>query len=80
MNAKRLPERADFKLRPHELIELDHLRPGAGIECKQGILWLTCDGDLQDHVLEPGQRFIPTKDGRIVIEAMRESSFTMSKN
>lgn len=80
MNAKRLPDRADFALRPHEVIEFDHLRPGAGFECRQGILWLTCDGDLHDHVLEPGQRFIPSRRGRIVIEAMRESLFTMSNN
>lgn len=80
MNARRLSQPTVFSLRAHEVLELDHVPAGAGIECKEGLLWLTCDNDINDYVIEPGQQVALQPHKRIVIEAMRPARFTMSRN
>jgi hypothetical protein len=60
-------------LQPHELVELNDSHRGLAIECKQGVVWVTRTGDHQDTILTPGETYQPEKNGKIIIEAMREA-------
>jgi hypothetical protein len=46
---------------------------GLAIECSEGTLWVTQEGDHQDHVLEAGQRFVVARRGSVVVEALSDS-------
>lgn len=44
--------------------------PGSQIVCLQGILWLTQADDPHDYILHPGQRFLATCQGKVVVQAL----------
>ncbi|MES2510592.1 MAG: DUF2917 domain-containing protein [Pseudomonadota bacterium] len=48
------------------------IKQGAGmkLECLEGSVWVTLDGDLRDVILEPGQAFTVDRDQRILIQAL----------
>ena len=46
---------------------------GVGIECRQGCVWITLDGDTRDFVLEPGQRFQHDGHRHAVVSAFEAS-------
>ena len=43
------------------------------IQCKNGVVWVTCAGEQKDHILHAGKRYVPRTKGAIVIEAIGES-------
>ena len=47
------------------------------IELVSGSVWITQDGDTEDYVLGPGQRFRMQRPGATVLNAMRESSIQL---
>ena len=47
---------------------------GGSIECTQGCVWLTHDGDCRDILLEAGQSHLADRDSRLVIYAMGSAS------
>ena len=51
---------------------------GLQIDCEQGTVWVTLDGDLRDYVLEPGDHFHNTEHRRAVIYAMQPSSLRIT--
>lgn len=53
----------------HQVARL-HLRPGDVVVVRQGRLWLTCQGDARDHVLQAGTCFVATRPEGVVIEAL----------
>lgn len=67
-------------LKPHELGVYDSSLYAAQTEivCETGILWVTRSGDLEDHVLMPGERLLVNHGGKVVIEAMRESQMRIT--
>jgi hypothetical protein len=46
------------------------LRAGAVLQVMQGQLWLTRAGDLQDHVLGPGQRWVAAGSEQVLLSAL----------
>ena len=46
---------------------------GGRIECTDGTVWLTHDGDCRDVVLEAGQSHMADRDSRLVIYALSSS-------
>jgi Protein of unknown function (DUF2917). len=50
------------------------------IECKNGVIWVTCAGEYQDHILGAGKRFVPTTKGSVVIEAIDEACVDIEEN
>ncbi|HEY9847233.1 MAG TPA: DUF2917 domain-containing protein [Candidatus Caenarcaniphilales bacterium] len=44
--------------------------PGSQIVCMQGVLWLTQSGDPHDYILHPGERFLATCQGKVVVQAL----------
>lgn len=47
---------------------------GGRIECTEGTVWLTHDGDCRDVVLEAGQSHMVDRDSRLVIYALSTSA------
>jgi len=73
MNLTSSAPRVELLLPSHEVLNLDNRQHRMAIECKNGIIWVTCAGEYQDHILRPGRRFVPKKKGMVVIEAIDES-------
>jgi hypothetical protein len=46
------------------------LRPGDTLHCTQGMLWVTQEGDLKDHVVYAGEQFIVSHRGLVVVEGL----------
>jgi len=40
---------------------------GQRIRCSDGGLWVTVENDREDHVLAPGQEYLVTAPGKVVI-------------
>jgi hypothetical protein len=42
------------------------------IVCVEGCLWITQQGDAQDHILQAGQIFIVSRSGALIIQGQPE--------
>lgn len=60
-------------LRRGELWPIPNDLRGLAIECSEGILWVTQEGDRKDYVLETGQRFVVARRGSVVVEALTDA-------
>ncbi len=61
------------------LYRMGDYRPGTTIYCKQGTLWVTQTGDLEDHIVRTGERFASAKPGVVVIQAISKSSVAIQR-
>lgn len=70
------PERFDLGLRREAMFSVPD---AAGIEilCRNGIVWITLDGDPRDIVLEAHDRFTTTEHRRALIYAMQPSCISV---
>jgi hypothetical protein len=48
------------------------------VELVLGSLWITQDGDIEDYVLGPGQRFRVRRQGATVLHALTDSSIQLT--
>lgn len=55
------------------------VRRGSEIRCLEGVLWITQDGDVKDHILSAGEKFTADRKGKVVLQALKYSS-TFSLN
>ena len=55
-----------------EVLSLDDAR-GLRIRPKAGTVWVTEEGDLNDHIIGPGDSLVIAHDGRTVVQAMAHS-------
>jgi hypothetical protein len=62
-----------IQLRKGELWHLENDLRGLSIACMEGILWITQEGDPKDYIVEPGQRYVITRRGSVVIEACADA-------
>lgn len=76
--AVRVPERWERSLLRRELFTLDPERE-LQLSCLDGVLWITIEGDIRDHVLTPGDGLPLPAGGRVVIQAIRDSRFGVSR-
>lgn len=67
-------------LSAHEIERLAGVRTGDKVICTHGILWVTQEGDAQDHMLRQGQRFVAERPGVVVIEALSDGACVFSRN
>lgn len=79
MNLMSTTPRIELLLHPREVLNLDNEQRMA-IECKNGVIWVTCAGEAKDHVLQAGKRYVPKTKGNIVIEAIAESRVDIEEN
>jgi len=80
MNLMSKTPRIELLLRPHEVLNLDNSKQRMAIECKNGVIWVTCAGERQDHILHAGRRYVPKTNGTIVIEAIDEAHVDIEEN
>lgn len=80
MNLTSKTSRIELLLRQREVLNLDNSQHRMAIECKNGVIWVTCAGDQQDHILHAGRRYIPKTNGAIVIEAIDEARVDIEEN
>ncbi|QQR44224.1 DUF2917 domain-containing protein [Myxococcus xanthus] len=56
-------------------------RPQSGhpltLTCREGMLWLTCEGDAKDYVLHPGDTLRMERSGHVVVQALKPSRFCL---
>lgn len=57
-------------LAPGQVVALDDAR-GTRIRARYGAVWVTEEGSLADHIVQPGQTFVVGRDGRTVVQAMQ---------
>ena len=55
------------------------VRRGSEIRCLEGVLWITQDGDIKDHILSAGEKYTANRKGKVVLQALKKSS-TFSLN
>ncbi|HTN42922.1 MAG TPA: DUF2917 domain-containing protein [Nitrospiria bacterium] len=48
------------------------------IECREGMVWITEEGDHRDLVLHAGQRFRNEKRGLIIVQALAGAKITVN--
>lgn len=70
----------ELLLRQREVLNLDNSQHRMAIECKNGVIWVTCPGDYQDHILQAGRRYVPRTKGPIVIEAIDEARIDIEES
>ena len=60
-----------------EVAGLGKLPKGAVIQCLNGNLWITCEGDNNDHILHVGNEYTVTDHGRIVVMAQSDARLSL---
>jgi hypothetical protein len=45
--------------------------PSVEVSCLSGTVWVTCEGDPEDHVLSEGVTFVTSRKGRLAMMAFR---------
>lgn len=80
MNLTSRTPRIELLLKPQEVVTLDNAQQPVAVECKTGIVWVTCSGDGNDHVLDVGSRYIPKTKGNIVIQSIGEARVDIIEN
>ncbi len=80
MNLMSKTPKVELLLQPRELLNLDNRRQSVAVSCKHGIVWITCEGEQNDHVLRAGKRYIPKNKGSILIEAIGEACVDIEEN
>jgi len=80
MNLTSKTPRVELLLHPQQVINLDNHQHHMAIECKNGVIWVTCTGENQDYVLRAGRRYVPRSNGPIVIQAIDESRVEIEEN
>lgn len=48
-------------------------RTGLRVRCEAGLVLLTCEGDVEDHLLQGGATFVATRPGRLAVWALEPS-------
>ncbi len=59
-----------MRLAPHALASFWVRRSPVRVTCLGGILWITCEQDLEDYVVQVGQQFIARSRGQVVVHAL----------
>lgn len=80
MNLTSKTPRIELLLHPHQVLNLDNSQHRMAIECKNGVIWVTCAGEHQDYILRAGRRYVPATKGNVVIEAINEARVDIEEN
>lgn len=51
---------------------------GSSVQCLEGVLWLTQQGDARDIVLEAGDKAMIERDGTSIVFALSDTRFVLS--
>jgi hypothetical protein len=80
MNLTSKTSSIELLLQPRQVLSLDNSQHRMAIECKSGVIWMTCAGESGDHILHAGRSYVPRTKGNIVIEAINEACVDIAEN
>jgi hypothetical protein len=69
--------RDGLELERGEAYSLGAVPAGRRVRCLSGTLWITQTGDGRDHIVLPGESFTADRPGRVVLQALRASTFKL---
>lgn len=64
------PRTVEFALDANSLWRVEGNVRGLRIDCRQGYLWVTQEGSVADRILQPGQSFVATDGGAVVVQSV----------
>jgi hypothetical protein len=65
------PRSLEIVLEENETWSFEVGRPGVEVVCLSGEVWVTVEGDPEDHVLAAGATFSTRRKGRLAMMALR---------
>jgi hypothetical protein len=65
--------RAELRLVKGQPVSIYGDQRGRTIRSVAGAVWVSQDGDPIDHILNPGERFLVTRRGQVVVESFGDS-------
>jgi hypothetical protein len=80
MNLTSTTPKVELLLHPREVLSLDSRQHPMAIECRNGVIWVTCSGEYEDHVLPAGTRYVLKTKGSVVIQAFGEAHVDIVEN
>lgn len=80
MNLMSKTPKMELLLQPHEVLHLNNRKQPVSLSCKNGLIWITCEGEERDQFLRAGRSYTPKTKGNIVIEAIGESCIGIEEN
>jgi hypothetical protein len=80
MNLTSKTPKIELLLHPHEMLSLNNKKQALAVTCKNGVVWVTCEGEGRDQVLRAGRRYTPKTKGSIVIEAIGDACIDIEEN
>ena len=69
-------DRPTLALDAGEVVTLDDAS-GSRISARLGSVWVTFEGSTKDVILGPGESVVVTRNGRTVVQALRQSFVTI---
>jgi hypothetical protein len=55
-----------------------YAKKGSTIDCVDGSLWVTLEGDPEDHILNAGQALMLKSRGKVVVGAFKDASLRLA--
>lgn len=63
-------------LEPGQVVTLDDAA-GTRIVARSGTVWVTEEGNRDDHIVAPGQSLVVTRDGRTLVQALQPACIAL---
>jgi hypothetical protein len=80
MNIVSKTPKIEMLLQPDELLHLNNKKQQLAVSCKNGMVWVTCEGEMRDQILRAGRSYTPKTRGNIVIQAIGEACVDITEN
>lgn len=80
MNLMSKTPKIELLLQPHAVLDVNNKKQPVAVSCNNGMVWVTCEGEMRDQILRAGRRYTPKTKGNIVIEAIGEESVRIEEN
>lgn len=80
MNLMSKTPKIELLLHSHEVLHLNNKKQPVAVSCKNGMIWVTCEGEMRDQILRAGRHYTPKTRGNIIIEAIGEACVGIEEN
>ena len=67
-----------LRLQSNQCVRLHDAR-GVAVRVTAGVLWITQEGDVVDHILSVGESFPLERHGLTIVSAMSDAEFRIEK-
>ena len=67
------PSTEALSLSKGSVLRLEGICKGAKVRCFSGALWVTQEGDFEDHFLDPGEKFVINRGGLVAVQVLEDA-------